>query len=424
MIRRDVAAGYAKLLCGEAVAKLSVLVAFAYLARVLGPSGLGQIELALSWTVVFVLTAESSLGSYGARVLAVEPLAAGRLVPQIMVLRALFVAPVFALLVLASRWMPAGDLMVLFGCVMLAVPFANQWVLQASGRMHAVALATALRYVVFAALVFAWVRPGSDLRLVAVAEIAGAAVFSIAVAGLVRASTRVRFEWAGAWRGAWQLIASTWFFAASTLLWACSWYAPTLLVGLRLTPRDTASIAAPLRIVLTVHTAVFLYFFNLLPRIASELSLGPERWRALVHDSLRLSMWAACFVAVTTTVMSPLIVRVLFGAGYEGAVAPLAIAIWMIPIAQFSGHFRFSLIAAGQQRLEARASAIGAATVVGLTLPLAAMAGPAGAAVAFVLGGLANAWSAWAAARKHIGMVAPMRQVPLAAVLNGRGADA
>src|SRR4051812_33952142 len=168
-MRRDVAAGYATLLCGEALSKLSVLVAFAYLARVLGPSGLGRIELALSWTVVFVLTAESCLGSYGARVLAVDRAAAPWLVPQIMILRALFVIPVFAVLAVASRWLPLSPLVLLFGCVILSVPFANQWVLQARGRMQAVAFATAVRYVLFVTVILALVRPGSDLRLVAVA---------------------------------------------------------------------------------------------------------------------------------------------------------------------------------------------------------------------------------------------------------------
>jgi O-antigen/teichoic acid export membrane protein len=66
----------------------------------------------------------------------------------------------------------------------------------------------------------------------------------------------------------------------------------------------------------------------------------------------------------------------------------------MIPVAWFSGHHRFSLIAAGQQRWEFRVSAAtGVATVI-MAIAFVFLRGSVGAAVALLTGGLLNAWLA------------------------------
>ena len=67
------AARYLILFGGEAFSKVCVLLAFAYLARVLSPSSYGTVELALSVTMFFVLGVESGMGSYGARMVAAQP---------------------------------------------------------------------------------------------------------------------------------------------------------------------------------------------------------------------------------------------------------------------------------------------------------------------------------------------------------------
>src|SRR5687767_2557505 len=64
---------YLTLFAGEVLSKLCVFAAFAYLARVLGPSGFGLIELALSITLFCVMAVDGGLESYGARVVSARP---------------------------------------------------------------------------------------------------------------------------------------------------------------------------------------------------------------------------------------------------------------------------------------------------------------------------------------------------------------
>src|SRR5688572_30989152 len=78
---------YLTLFAGEVFSKLCVFAAFAYLARVLGPSGFGLIELALAITMFFVMTVDGGLGSYGARIVSAHPEDAPRLLAQITAVR-------------------------------------------------------------------------------------------------------------------------------------------------------------------------------------------------------------------------------------------------------------------------------------------------------------------------------------------------
>jgi O-antigen/teichoic acid export membrane protein len=108
---RRLGVNYALLSGGELVSKVLAAAAFAYLARVLGPQGYGQLEFTLAIVVLFTLLLDSGLSPFGARELARDERAASRLLPTILLLRgALSVvacAAVALLAVLLDRPEPA-----------------------------------------------------------------------------------------------------------------------------------------------------------------------------------------------------------------------------------------------------------------------------------------------------------------------------
>ena len=64
---RKLAVNFVILSGGEALSKILAFVAFAYLARLLGPDSYGDIEFALAATLFFNLVVEGGLGILGAR---------------------------------------------------------------------------------------------------------------------------------------------------------------------------------------------------------------------------------------------------------------------------------------------------------------------------------------------------------------------
>jgi O-antigen/teichoic acid export membrane protein len=360
---------------------------------VLPPAEFGLVELALSVTVFFVLGVESGMGMYGARLVAATPADLPAIAARIMLLRLLYGVPAYGvLLIVASRYGEAGALLAVYGLVVLLTPMFVQWAFQGLRQMQWVAAGTALRNFVFVGLVLALVRPDSDLRLVGLAEVGGAAALAVFNLVVLRWRVGVRLDLSGLWDGTRRLFRDVWYLGASDMTWACLWYAPGVIVGWMLLERteQVAWIGAAVRIVLSLHTFVWLYFFNLLPNLTLELAQGLENWRELVQRSLRTSMWPAGLIAVAGTVVAPRLMPTIYGGAYEAAVVPFQIIIWMIPVTWLSGHFRYTLIASGHQRWEAAASAATAVVTVTAAVILVPRWESSGAAAALLIGGVAN----------------------------------
>lgn len=407
--RRSFVVRYLTLFGGETFSKLCVMAAFAYLARVLTPSDYGIVELALSVTVFFVLGVESGMGLYGARIVAATPERIPRLVPQVMLLRGLLGIPAFAtILAVAAHYRVAGlGILAVNGVAVLLTPFLTQWVFQGLRQMQWVAGGAAIRNFTFVVLVLVLVRPGSDIRLVALAEVSGLGVLAVFNAFVLHRRLQVNLDWRGLVSGTRRLFGDVWYMGFSDFTWACLWYSPALILGWIGLGRmeQVAWIAAPVRIVLALHTFIWLYFFNMLPNLAKELTVSLEEWRSLMTRSIATSMWPAGLTALGGTLIAPLLMPLVFGGAYVAAVRPFQIVIWMIPVAWFSGHFRFSLVAAGRQRWEFGVSAASACVTVTCALVLGYYQGSVGAAAALLAGGVANAVLAVVAATRYVGRV-------------------
>jgi O-antigen/teichoic acid export membrane protein len=312
------------------------------------------------------------------------------------------------ILAISARYGLAGiGILAIYGVIVLLTPFFTNWVFQGLRQMQWVAVGSALRYGTFAALVLLLVHPGVDTRIVGVAEVSGALVLVAVNAILLFRVLRIRLDWRGAWGGAIDLFKDAWFLGASDLAWATTWYSPNIMTGWMAIARTehVAWVAASVRIVMALHTFVWLYFFNMIPNLSRELQHSVESWRELVHRSMNVSMWPPCFVALCGTLLGPVIVNTVYGGEYGAAVLPFQLAIWMIPVAWWGGHFRFSLIASGHQHLEFGASLVGALTTVVLAFAGIWHFGAPGATAALVAGGLANAVVAYVAMRRVIGPI-------------------
>ena len=140
---------------GEFTAKLFAFVAFAYLARVLGPKEFGQIEFALAVIVFFTLLVDSGLGTYGAREIAKDEISITRLTLHVIVLRFMLALGMFALLALgvaaSDKPWSMQKLLFLYGLTLLVLPTHFSFVFQGRELMGTIATASVLRWSVFGA---------------------------------------------------------------------------------------------------------------------------------------------------------------------------------------------------------------------------------------------------------------------------------
>jgi O-antigen/teichoic acid export membrane protein len=388
---RKLARNYVLLSAGELLAKLLNFLAFAWLGRLLGAEHYGSLEFALALMVFFTLPADMGLGVFGAREIARNPQDAPSLLVGITMLRALLALGSLACLALLASLLPAPaelkHLLLLYGCSLLGIPLLLQWFFQGHDEMPWVALASLVRYGVFAGLVLTLLRPGMSLGwvgLIECAAVSAAALFCVAVA-LFRFRVRPQFP-AGGWRGATAYLRQGMPIGLTELVWAFLWYIATVLAGLMVRDASLGWFGASHRILMALHTFVWLYFFNLLPSIARTFHGPRAELEKLLSASLRLTAWVGTFVALLGTVLAREALRIAYGARFSAGGPVLATLVWVIPVALASGHYRYTLIAYGRQALLLRATGCAALAVVAGCLILVPRAGTLGAAWSLLAG--------------------------------------
>ncbi len=293
-----------------------------------------------------------------------------------------FAVLIVLVVVLDKPW-PVEKLILLYGLTLLVQPGLLPWVFQGHDWMGYVALASAMRWVFFAAgvLVFvrnpetAWIVPAVDSAALVCVVIYYFVVFVKHFGPLER---RIDFHYAIS------LFRQALPIGASELVWALKIYFATVLLGSLIYGAELGWFGAAHRLVISLHAFVWLYFFNLLPSISRGSRGAFDALQRLMRGSLQITGWLGVFVAVVGTALARPVLTVVYGPPYEPAVASFQVLIWLIPLALVSGHFRYTLIAYNKQGLEFLSAACGGALNVALNLTLIASYGIIGAAFALV----------------------------------------
>jgi O-antigen/teichoic acid export membrane protein len=381
------AANYALLSAGELVAKLLGLVAFAYLARVLGPLHYGYLEFAIALNFFFTLVVDCGLGAYGAREIAKDNGIATRFAAHMMAMRFLLAIGAFVLVVLfaftARQPQAVKHLIILYGLTLFGLPGLLPGVFQGLDRMRYVAIASILRWTVFATLVLLIVHGPEQLLIVPLAEgcaIGILVIFYVWCVSRSLGSLRQPIDWALGF----SMLRQALPMGASDMVWAVRVYFATVLLGLFVGGSEVGWFGAAHRIVVSLHTFVWLYFFNLLASLARCTQGPPQDLKRLMDKSMRVTGWAAVFIGIVGAALAEPLITLLYGEQYHASIAVFQVLIWILPLSLLHGHYRYALIAYGQQRLEFFSNACGAGLTIVLDLLLVPAYGPLGAAWALV----------------------------------------
>ena len=412
---------------GEFTGKLLGLIAFGYLSRTLGVERYGDLELAIALVFVLNLVQEAGLMPYGAREAAKRPDRVVSLAAKIVWVRAIVAVATLAVLGLLALLLSSPligkstetvQLVLLCGLLLIPGPLVLNWVFQSRDEMAVVAWTSLLRNAVMAGGVFVFVRSAADAWAMPCCDVLGLAA-AIGVQHVLFRRRVGRLSLVRGLAGTREVLRDATPIAVSSLAWALRVFLPVIVLG-AVSAEANASFASGHRLVTALHAFVWLYFFNLLPSLSRALQ-GPDRrdYRALTGGSLRLVSWCVLTGCLALYAVAPVLLPAVYGSLLADAAGPFRVSVWMVAVAFLSGHQRYSLIAAGRQADELRASSIGAlVSILGCSL-LVTSPSPMLAAGVLVAAELATLVAAeWWLARR----VEPMRLVshlagPLAVLL-------
>lgn len=390
----------------EAVSKALTFAAFAYLARAAGPVGFGYVEFAGAVLLCAGLVVDQGFGPYGAREIAKSPQRTSQLVAEIISARiALAIAAYGAITVLAlfvNRTPVITQLLLIYGLSLLFMPLMLAWVFQGHDRMQTVAIVQVIRQAIFAVVIFAFVRSATQLWVIAVAEVfavCGAALYSL---WIYRRSFQepIRLRLA---------ISKSLFIEGapiglSQMFWVVKMFGATLIVGLVASATDLGLFASAMRILVALHTFVWLYYFNLLPTMARAWAAGANSFNELIRRSMRDMAWVCAGGGLLWVAVAPMVVTGVYGQAFAPAASTLQWLAGACVAAGISGHYRYGLIAAGRQNIEMLVSALGAVLAIVWILIGYAQSGPRGAAAGLCIAEVAVWLSAWGLSRRMLGL--------------------
>jgi O-antigen/teichoic acid export membrane protein len=415
---RRLTLNYLLLTGGEALAKVFTLVAFAYLGRVLGPERYGSLEFILATMIFFTLPVDFGLGVYGARELARNRRNAADLLREVSSLRLMLASCSFAVLLVVAALLPREPevklLLVFYGLSLFVEPLLVQWFFQGQDRMHWVAVADLTRKAAFAALVLLMVRPGTPVVWVAAAEWSSAVAAAVVCLSVLH--WRLGFPLPRPWSRPQRLndhIRASAPIGLSHLAWALQWYFATVLMGWLAVGAEVGWFGASHRVVMALHSFVYLYFYNLLPSFSRGAAQPTERLPHLLSISLSVTTWGGILVALGVTLVGGALLGQIYDERYLGAGRPLAVLSWLIPVALVGGHYRYLLIASNLQQLELRCTLLAAVTAVALGVCLIPLYGAVGAAAALLLAGLVSGGLAYGFVNRRIVRIPCHRQLAL-----------
>jgi len=412
--RRRLVVNFVLLSAGELIAKLLTFAAFAHLARTLQAERYGMVEFTLAVMVFFTLPVDLGLGSYGTREIARNPNNAAALLREITSLRLLLagcsLAALLVFIALIHKSMELKLLLAFYGVSLLSGPILLQWFFQAHDQMHWVAMGSILRQLVFSVLVLASVRPEMPLVYLGVIECVSVAAVGIYCLAVVK--SRMRFSLPVPMLRLGVLsrhIRECWPIGITELAWAFMWYFATVLLGFLFQDESLGWFGASHRILMALHTFVWLYFFNLFPSISRSVHEPPEYLSGLMSESLRVTAWVGILGAFGLTILSREALTTIYGQDFAGAVPAFSVLMWMLPVAMLSGHYRYILIAYNCQKRLLVCTSISAVAAVVLGVSLVPLFGATGAAWALLLANVLNLGLVFESVRRRV-VAIPFRE--------------
>lgn len=374
---------------GEVLTRALTFLAFAWLGRVLEPSGFGLLGSAYAVLMVGTLVVDQGFPLLGSREIAVDRTVTARFVPRVLATQITLAAAAYAVLFAATWILPlepefAGLLRGL-GLSLLGVPFLLYWVFQGRNEMFWAAVPTVLRYWVFLVVAVLCIRGPADLHWLPVAEVA-----AIAAAGAcwTRAYTRRVGASPVAWRGPDRaLLAQTLPIGLSNLIWALRMFLPILVVLPTLGPEAAGLFEGGHRIFMVFAGFLGIYFANVYPAMSAGARAGDAGFARLLRNAALTSGGATLVLALVVTATGTLALRLIFGARYDTPEAGRAFLLltWLVMMLAMRRVCRHALITLQQQRLELRCSVAGVVLLALSIYPMTLHFGIVGAAAAMAM---------------------------------------
>lgn len=321
---------FLSLLSSEVITKLFSFVSVIYLARVLGPSGFGEISFAMAVFMFFLMFSTLGLDILGTREIAKDRNKLMEYVFEIGCLKlflsllAYILLWAFVMVFISSaqmRW-----LILLYGLSLFAMAFLFEWVFQGVEQMHFIAISRLISNAIYLALVVALVKSSAQMFLVPLFYFLQgliAAFVLIAVLFFVYRKTKLRFDW--------HKIRELFFLAlpiGSAFVLAQVYYGfDSVMLGFMKNSAEVGYYNAAFKVYMIVVLLAGIYHSAMFPRITRLFQDAPSKLSKIYNQSNKILAIFAVPLTVGGIIVAPKIMNLFYGQIYQPGVLSLQILL-------------------------------------------------------------------------------------------------
>lgn len=377
---------------GQFLAKVFGFLAFAWLARILSVADYGAVETAVGMAAIGAVALELGTGAVGVRRIAQRESNGARVLGSVITARlllAIVIAPILAVSYGAMTASSMPDMLFwLFAASLFAIPFNHNWYFQSQEKMTIAGFGQTLKMGVFLLAIHFLAPERNGVVEVGYAEVIAAMTMAIWYSMLAFQRLKPGRPHYSVDDGV-KLLRESGPLGVSAFVNTVSQYLPLLIVAALADNVETARFAASQRLVVSLITFSFVYYFNLYPLIARRLADDPGALGPIMSASVRVTAWAGVASCAMLWSLAPLVMRLVFGEEFRAAGEAFGLLVWSGGLVLASGNARWLLVAGKRQGSLLAAQCVSAAVILGLCFVLTPSFGAVGAAAASVAGALA-----------------------------------
>lgn len=380
---------FGNLAVGEFVASALRFFTLLIVARRLEPVAFGIVSVGVVVGGYLVILAQPGLEVTGTRRIAGDSSNGSTLLAKIVGLRFLLAALAFPLAVLVTVALPldsdTSTVIIVFGLLIFTQGLDVKWAFVGIQRTFPVAAASVIGAVVYLGAVLALVHDSGDILWAALVHV-GAQVVIVVV--LIVTSVRVFGRWRPrVVRGVEMrtMLGESIPITLAQIARAATVSVDVLFVRAFRPAEDVGLYAAASRLMIVGLVYIGIYYGTLLPTLVRVAAEGRTPFVHLLRSTLRRTFFAGTAIAIVCIALVPLVLPVVFGDEYRGAVPLLQVLIVALLLVGFSGLINHGLIALGRERAYGQLMVVGLVVNVVANLALLPTIGTVGAAIATVM---------------------------------------
>ena len=409
----------------DAGTRLLGFAATAYVARVVGTEGFGILNYAMAFLSYAFLVASPGIHTLGTRTASQQQGREHYLVSDVTHIRLFLSLLVGILMVAGACWWTTNAMLrtIILLYATSLIPYALQldWFFQGKEDVQSIGLFRFVAGAVYLAVILLTLRSPADLAAVPVAFSLAAAVNAAGLFFVFRHRFASGFPWRSLksllpqWK---ETLLQALPIGYGTMLSQLILSLPIILLGLFSSATEVGNFSAAWKIVfflLAIDRGIYLLFY---PLVSRTHAMRPDALPALLQRILRYVMLIVLPLSVGLIIVSPLLVDVIFGAGFAASAPMLGLLSLYFFFTILNSIFGYALLAVGAEKRYSYVMTLFSIATGIILVPLVYWKSGWGASCGMAAGEMFLAWLMFRETKKKIGLtVISMMVKPISAAI-------